>query len=128
MKKSAKTMSQHKFQKLSVQRQHGLLMALAEEAKEDGDIEGFLHRYDELHSWSRLDRYEPPAWLSVAEALDEYRIFHAGFKAKTNKEDPPTLPLPQSTSFTSVSLTFKPICSGFTSALKINDTLSMKTC
>ena len=95
MKKSAKTMSKHKFQKLSMQRQHGLLMELAEEAQEDGDIERFLHRYDELHSWSRLDRYEPPVWLSVAEALDEYRIFHAGFRAKTNIEEPPVLPARQ---------------------------------
>ncbi len=93
MEKSAKTISQRKFQKLSLHRQHRLLVELAGETINDGDVEGFLQRYHELHAWTQLDRYEPPAWLSIAEALEEYRLFHDRFCIKTGEPQRQALPL-----------------------------------
>ncbi len=93
MEKSAKTISQRKFQKLSIHRQHRLLVELAADTINDGNIEAFLLRYHELHAWAQLDRYEPPAWLSIAEALEEFRLFHDRFCIKTGGPQLPALPL-----------------------------------
>jgi tRNA G18 (ribose-2'-O)-methylase SpoU len=85
MEKSANTISQRKFSKLSARRQHELLAALASEALSGKTIDTFLKRYDELHSWARLDRYAPPVWLSQEEALEEYFVFHAGLTFSPNE-------------------------------------------
>ncbi|MCP4715462.1 MAG: RNA methyltransferase, partial [Deltaproteobacteria bacterium] len=94
MEKSVKTISRSKFLKLSVQRRHELLAELAADAAEGGDIEAFLARYRELHGWTQLDRYEPPAWLSIPEALAEYRAFHGGFSTKAGEADLPECTTP----------------------------------
>jgi len=78
MEKSVKTIGKGKFSKLPPRKQHRLLADLAKSALA-GDKDGFLPRYDELQSWASLDRYTPPSWLSQAEALEEYLIFHSNF-------------------------------------------------
>ena len=79
MEKSVNTISKNKFTKLSSRRQHELLAELVRNASADTDFELFLKRYHELHSWTQLDRYTPPSWLSKKEALDEYYSFHLNF-------------------------------------------------
>ena len=79
MEKSVNTISKIKFIKLSSRRQHELLSGLARSGLSDLDFDRFLERYNELHSWTQLDRYIPPVWLSQKEALDEYLSFHLNF-------------------------------------------------
>jgi len=86
MEKSVNTISKNKFAKLPSRRQHELLAELARSALSDPDINLFLDRYNELHSWAPLDRYSPPAWLSRKEAIDEYYSFHLNFTSL--KSDP----------------------------------------
>ncbi len=77
MEKSPFNISQSKFLKLSGRGRHKLLSLMALMSLESGDVELFLRKYEELHSWSELDRYEPPEWLSVSEALQNYHDFHS---------------------------------------------------
>jgi len=78
MEKSVKTIGKEKFSRLPSRKQHRLLADLAKSALA-GDKDGFIQRYNEFHSWTSLDRYAPPAWLSQDEALEEYMMFHSGF-------------------------------------------------
>lgn len=80
--------AKNKFQKLSARRQHDILGDLAERARKDINYGNFLTRYAELHSWSSLDRYEPPYWLTNSEALHEFIIFHRqlGTLASTHRK------------------------------------------
>jgi len=75
----AETVGRLKFVKMSSKRQHELLAAMAREAISSKDYQGFVRRYEELHTWAALDRYTPPLWLSEEEALYEFVAFHAGF-------------------------------------------------
>lgn len=80
MAKSAETISKNKFLSLSSKRQHELLAAFSRHTMDNSkDVELFLKRYDELQSWAGLDRYTPPSWLSVPEALSEFFAFHNSF-------------------------------------------------
>ena len=88
MEKSVNTISKSKFIKLSSRRQHELLSGLARSGLSDLDFDRFLERYNELHSWTQLDRYIHPFWLSKKEALDEYLNFHLNFTSlQTNQEE-----------------------------------------
>ena len=88
MEKSVNTISKSKFIKLSSRRQHELLSRLARSGLSDLDFDRFLKRYNELHSWTQLDRYIHPFWLSKKEALDEYLNFHLNFTSlQTNQEE-----------------------------------------
>jgi tRNA G18 (ribose-2'-O)-methylase SpoU len=82
MERSVRTISRKKFQALPARRRHALLAALAGEAVADGDMRGFLHRYEELQAATSLDRYVPPPWLTDSEALEEYRAFHAALSMR----------------------------------------------
>ena len=87
MEKSVNTISKSKFIKLSSRRQHELLSGLARSALSDLDFDCFLERYNELHSWTQLDRYIHPVWLSKKEALDEYLSFHLNFTPLQTTQD-----------------------------------------
>ncbi len=88
MAKSAEIISKKKFLSMSSKRQHELLAAFALYTLENGDdVELFLKRYDELQSWADLDRYTPPSWLSVPEALDEFYTFHSRFSPSPIKPE-----------------------------------------
>jgi len=87
MEKSASTISRNKFRQLSTRRQHRLLASLAGEALSRGGLRGFLKRYEELLSWTELDRYVPPRWLDEQEALQEYRSFHELLSAAPGTRD-----------------------------------------
>jgi tRNA(Leu) C34 or U34 (ribose-2'-O)-methylase TrmL len=82
MDRCAETIGEKKFSRLPVRRQHALLAELAEAALETAEYRSFLERYELMHSWSALDRYTPPEWLSPAESLQEFCFFHAGFARK----------------------------------------------
>lgn len=94
MEKSAWTIGQSKFSRLSSVRQHRLLALLAIEALETlvaGDSEtyqDFLRRYGQLHAWTELDRYQPPSWLEPPEALEEFQSFHHLFGDPAQNEGP----------------------------------------
>lgn len=78
MERSPCTISDRKFTRLSVRRQHALLAELAEQY--GGVVAGldlFLARYDHLHRHAELDRFRPPHWLTEAEALADFQQFHA---------------------------------------------------
>ena len=64
---------------LSPVRQHELLASLAWEAGKKQTFSDFTGRYEELQSWSGLDRYRPSDWLSEEEALQEFFLFHNNF-------------------------------------------------
>ncbi len=87
MEKSVNTISRSKFIKLSSRHQHELLSGLARRTLKDLDIDRFLERYNELHSWTQLDRYTPPDWLSKKEALHEYLSFHLNFTSFQNEQE-----------------------------------------
>lgn len=96
MDRCAETIGQKKFSRMPARRQHALLAELAAHALRDGDLPGFLQRYELLHSWAGLDRYRPPRWLSPQEALHEYFYFHAGCAQRPleiGKPGPSTVPL-----------------------------------
>lgn len=94
MERSAWTVGRMKFTRLPQPARHRLLADLAAGARDDlagGDDaawERFLERYRMLHAWSSLDRYRPPAWLTPAEALDDYAAFHNLFGAPQENEGP----------------------------------------
>jgi tRNA G18 (ribose-2'-O)-methylase SpoU len=77
---TANRIGRRKFIQMSSKKQHQLLAALSWDTlaseKRFGD---FVKRYHQLLSWSDLDRYQPPAWLTDKEALAEYMAFHMGF-------------------------------------------------
>ena len=81
MEKSADTIGKRKYSSMSSRRQHQLLASLVKNAIKTGDVEHFRKRYQELHSWSELDRYIPPPWLSKEELLEEYFVFHSNFSS-----------------------------------------------
>ncbi len=80
--KCAKTTGRKKFLKMSSKKQHELLAALAYNFIGSGSLSDFLQRYDELHSWTNLDRYHPPSWLSKEEAFKEFAAFHNSFSLR----------------------------------------------
>jgi len=93
MERSASTIGKQKFSRMPAPRQHELLAVLAEQAVSCGDTAAFIKRYDELLSWTELDRYVPPPWLSEKEALEEYRSFHTYFSLKKKLPDTSAAPL-----------------------------------
>lgn len=95
MEKSAKTIGRRKFGTLSSARQHKLLAALAQDVQSVADYPAFQARYNELHNWASLDRYQPPSWLSPLEAARACEAFHkarAGATVKTRAANPTPLP------------------------------------
>ncbi len=82
MDRCAETIGQKKFSRLPVRRQHALLAELAGSALKSSDYGGFQERYEVMHSWTALDRYTPPQWLSAEESLHEFFYFHTGFARK----------------------------------------------
>jgi len=95
MDRCAETIGQKKFSRLSVRRQHELLAELARSARVICRYHDFLERYALMHTWSQLDRYQPPHWLSPEEALSEFDCFHRlcadvpDDKAPESEEPPP---------------------------------------
>lgn len=80
---TARTVSRKKYSNMSAKKKHELLWALSRETLcQDGDRKAFETRYRELQSWSGVDRYSPPGWLSDSEALSEYAAFHGAFSKK----------------------------------------------
>lgn len=75
----ARSIEKDRYLKLSFKKQHELLAALAWDALASRDFPGFFDRYNLLQSWSEIDRYTPPDWLSEKEALHEYFLFHNSF-------------------------------------------------
>lgn len=75
----AETITRKKFVKLSVQKQHALLGSMAFKAMDGGDYHRFSERYHLLHSWTEIDRYRPPSWLTKLEALYETYLFHDSY-------------------------------------------------
>jgi tRNA(Leu) C34 or U34 (ribose-2'-O)-methylase TrmL len=75
----AHRIDRRQFQRLSSRKQHGVLAALARWAIEKQDPAAFAARYAEIHSWSDLDRYQPPDWLTPLEALWDFFRFHRCF-------------------------------------------------
>jgi tRNA G18 (ribose-2'-O)-methylase SpoU len=67
------------FSSCHQKKQHELLASLAWEAVEKKDFPDFLRHYNQLQSWTSLDRYTPPEWLSEEEALHEFFLFHNSF-------------------------------------------------
>jgi len=97
VERSAWTVRQPKFSRLPSAAQHRLLARLARETMESlktrgtGDTDAhqtFLLRYDQLHAWTELDRYNPPSWLEPFEALEEFQNFHQLFGAPAESEGP----------------------------------------
>jgi tRNA(Leu) C34 or U34 (ribose-2'-O)-methylase TrmL len=76
MDRCAETIGQKKFSRLPVRRQHELLAELARTARVHGRYQDFLERYALMHTWSELDCYQPPHWLSPQEGLHEFDCFH----------------------------------------------------
>ncbi len=75
----AETIGKRKFIKLSSSRQHEYLAFLARKSLETCDFSGFYKRYREMLSWTDLDRYTPPDYLTDKEALHEFFLFHKSF-------------------------------------------------
>lgn len=75
----AAELSQKKFLKLSSKKQHELLAALAYQSLKNKRYNDFIKRYNQLHNWAALDRYNPPSWLLERERLEEFRAFHNSF-------------------------------------------------
>ncbi len=94
MEKSAWTVGQRKFSKLSSAAQHRLLAELAVDAQKaagegtPGIVDDFHQRYRLMHSWSELDSFIAPSWLNPLEALDEYAGFHLRLGAPEENEGP----------------------------------------
>ena len=99
MATAAWAMTRKKFTALSAKRQHELLAALAIDTflRGESSYALFQKRYQELHSFGALDRYEPPTWLAEKEALLEYGAFH-------NQFTPSPHPLPPRGEETSVKI------------------------
>ena len=89
MLKSPQTISARKFAGLSLARRHGLLAELAQACR-NGELnyDSFLQRYQLMHQWSELDRFQPPSWLSPTEALQEFYYFHLGFSNRPEQMAP----------------------------------------
>ncbi len=75
----ALSVNRKKFQKLSSKKQHEIIAAMAYHFIEKNTFDDFNKRYDMLHQWAELDRYEPPLWLTPKEALLEFYRFHNSF-------------------------------------------------
>ncbi len=89
MAKSAETIGKRKFKQMSSKRQHALLAALAKETLERGmGLEQYTKRYHDIQSWTELDQYFPPSWLSREEVLSEYFVFHSSFSPSSGEQTP----------------------------------------
>lgn len=82
MGKSAKNIGKTKWLKLSVRQQHTAIAGFAVECLNANDLKEFQNFYNQVMSWSQLDRFEPPGWLTELEALHNYLSFHQKLSGK----------------------------------------------
>ena len=82
MGKSAKDIGKAKWLKLSVRQQHTAIARFAVECLKENDLKKFRDFYDQVNSWSQLDRFEPPGWLTEHETLQNILSFHQKLSGK----------------------------------------------
>lgn len=82
MEKSVKIIGKNKWQTLSSRQKHEAIARFACECLETGNYQVFRYHYDRLISWSPIDRFESPAWLSESECLENYFSFHQSLSGK----------------------------------------------
>ena len=82
IKESAHNIGKKKWQSLSVRQQHTAIAAFAAECLEKYDLKKFRDFYDRVMGWCRLDRFDPPGWLSRAEVLHNFLFFHQKLSGK----------------------------------------------
>lgn len=82
MEKSLKNIGKKKWLTLSVRQQHTAIAGFAAECLTAGNFKKFLDLYNQVMSWSQLDQFEPPAWLSEFESLQNYLSFHQKLSGK----------------------------------------------
>jgi tRNA(Leu) C34 or U34 (ribose-2'-O)-methylase TrmL len=82
METSANNIGKKKWLTLSVRQKHTAIARFAVECLESGNFKKYQSFYDQIMSWSALDRFKPPAWLSDREALQNYLSFHQKLSGK----------------------------------------------
>lgn len=76
MERSVKTIGKTKWCSLSHRQKHTAFARFAVICIENKEPDEFLKYYNILLSWSPVDRYIPPIWLTPFEALNLYFLFH----------------------------------------------------
>lgn len=82
MGKSAKNIGKTKWLKLSVRQQHTAIARFVVECIAANDPKEFREFYKQVMSWSQLDRFEPPGWLTEHEVLQNVLSFHQKLSGK----------------------------------------------
>lgn len=85
MEKSVSRLSRKKFLAMPQPRRHKMLALLAEEALVACSWPAFFARYEEMHSWCELDRFQPPHWLTPEEAVRDCAAFHRVLSGKAEE-------------------------------------------
>lgn len=83
MAKSVKAIGEKKWRALSGVQKHTAIARFAEDCiRRDHDFDRFMDFYRKVRDWGPIDRYDPPHWLTPAEKLENFFVFHQKLSKK----------------------------------------------